>query len=108
MSPAQLDQIIQECPADVRERLGDLRPHILEAATAALEQAQESEDGGTPKVKVSLSLTIDLTKSPVAWVVDGAIGIRRTVKGDAHEADETPELMEGMGRGRKPRTGAES
>lgn len=100
MNATQLDQIIEEAQNECRERLVELSPHIIEAASAVLEESQESETAKA-KVKVALSLTIDLTTHPVTWVVDGAVGIRRVAKGDANQADDTPELASGFGKGRK-------
>jgi len=89
MSPAQLDKIISDAPEEVGVILGELRPRIVEAAKAVLEETQNSEDAAA-KVKVALSLTIDLTMSPPSWTVDAAVGVRYKIKGEAHDTEETP------------------
>ena len=100
MSPSQLDKIISEAPEEVGVILGELRPRIVEAAKAVLEETQNSEDASA-KVKVSIGLTIDLTMSPPSWSVDAAVGVRYKIKGEAHDTDETPELAPNLGKGRK-------
>lgn len=95
MSPEHLDNIIHESAEDFRELLGELHPRIREAASAILEESQDTESGKAT-VKVSIGLSIDLTKSPPTWQMEAAVGIRHKIKGDVHDSDPTPELP-GMG-----------
>jgi hypothetical protein len=88
MTTQQLDQIIEECPADVAVVLGDLHQQIREAAAEALAASQESDGGGKPKVKVALSLTIDLSTAPCSWVVGGGVSISYKVLGAEHRCDD--------------------
>ena len=101
MTPEQLDQLIQEAPEELGSVLGDLAPHIKEACAAVLEETQE--EGGKPKVKVAISLSIDLSKSPAVWAMDGSVGIKRKVTGDIHQLEdpEQPELETGFGKASK-------
>jgi hypothetical protein len=103
MSPSQLSKIIAEAPEEVGVILAELEPRIVEAAKAVLEETQDREDAKA-KVKVSLGLTIDLSMSPPSWAIDGAVGVRYTIKGEAHDTEETPELDPGMGKGRKAKS----
>ena len=50
---------------------------------------------------MALSLSIDLSMSPPSWSVDGSVGVRYRIKGEAHDTDETPELAPNLGKGRK-------
>ncbi len=105
MSPHQIAMISGEAPAQLRQIMVELEPRIMEAAAAALEASQESDDGGKPKVAVNLKVVIDLTVSPPAWSVEGSVGVRYKVAGDINHCEETPELMENMGKGRARKGG---
>lgn len=101
MKSEELDKIIAEAPEQVTLVLGELHAHILEAAAEALAAAQDQEDGGKPKVKVGLSLTIELNKAPVAWLIQGSVGITYKVAGNEMVADTEPELSPGLGKSLK-------
>ena len=99
MTREQLETIIQDAPAKLRENLGELEDKILEAAAEALAATQDTDDGGNPKARVSLKLVIDLSQSPPCWHTEGAVSISYKVKSDAEQCDETPELLPGIGKG---------
>lgn len=92
MTNDQLDQLVQDAPEELRTVLGDLCPHIKEACAAVLEETQD--EGGKPKVKVAIGLSIDLSKHPAVWTMEGSVGIKRKVTGDSHQLEDPdqPEL----------------
>lgn len=92
MTPAQLDTLTDEAPKDFRAQLGELRPHLIDACAAALE---ETQDEGKAKVAVSFKLTIDLSFHPPQWTVASSVGIKRSIKGEAHELPDPnqPKLL---------------
>jgi hypothetical protein len=75
MKPEQLDEIIEAAPDKLREVMGELHEHILEAAYEALAQSQDSESGGKPKVSVGLKLVISLNTALPSWQVKGSVGV---------------------------------
>jgi len=101
MSPDQYQTIVQEAPHKLRENLGELEDKVLEAAREALTASQDSDDGGNPKARISLKVVIDLSQSPPVWHTEASVGITYKVKSDAEQCDETPELLPGIGKGRK-------
>lgn len=110
MNAEQLDALIDVAVPDLRERLGELHPHILEAAAEALAATQESEDGGKPKVAVALKLEIFLSTSPVGWKTKGTVGVTYKSEGEASLLDDPdqPELAEGFGKGTRKRRGGDA
>lgn len=106
MTTEQLDALIEVAVPDLRERLGELHPHILEAAAEALAATQENEGGGKPKVSVALKLNIMLSTSPPAWQTTGSVGVTYKSEGEANLLDDPdqPELAEDFGKGRRPRS----
>ena len=92
MEQNQLDHIVAAAPLDIGVLLGDLAPHIQTAAAQAISQTQDQEGGGKPKVRVNLSVVIDLTKSPPAWHCEGSVGLRVKVIGEVRDEDDTPGL----------------
>ena len=92
MNQSQLNNIIEFAPDEFAGIISDLSPHILTASANALSQTADEPGGGKPKVSIALKIVIDLSKSPPAWHCEGAVGVRHTVKGDAHDEDATPTL----------------
>lgn len=76
MDQTQIDHLISAAPDQLREILGELAPHIQTAAAQTLSQTAEQEGGGKPKLRVGLSIVIDLAKSPPAWHCEGSVGLR--------------------------------
>ena len=105
MKAEQLDAIIELAMPDMRERVGELHPHILEAAAEALSATQDSETGGKPKVTVSLKLDILLSASPPSWQTKGSVGVTFKSEGKLIILDDPdqPELADDFGRSEKPR-----
>ena len=82
MKADELDQIVDEAVPQFSERIGELHGHILEAAREALAASQEREDGGKPKVTVSLKLVIGLNSSPPWWQTQGSVGVTFKSQGE--------------------------
>lgn len=76
MDQTQIDHLISAAPEQLQEILGELAPHIQTAAAQTLSQTAEQEGGGKPKLRVGLSVVIDLAKSPPAWHCEGSVGLR--------------------------------
>lgn len=76
MDQAQIDHLVVAAPDQIREILGELAPHIITAAAQTLSQTAEQDGGGKPRLRVGLSVVIDLAKSPPAWHCEGSVGLR--------------------------------
>ena len=100
MSADELDKIIKDAPGGIQDILWELRPKIVDAARAVLEESQDSETAKAT-VKVGLSLSIELNCSPVAWCVEASVGVRHKIKGPMETADTHPELAPNIGKGRR-------
>jgi hypothetical protein len=92
MSGEQLDTIISAAAPTFAKRIGELHQHILEAASEALAAAQEREDGGKPKVTVTLKLIIGLNHSPPSWQTTGTVGVTFKSEGPVVSLPNQPEL----------------
>ena len=90
MTPEQLDQIITKAPDDIRERLGELQLAIRQAASAKLEETQDSEKAAI--LNIAISLKIDLAMSPPTWKAIAKVGATYTSEGAEHATDDGPDL----------------
>ncbi len=92
MNTLQFDEIVKEAPDVFADLLGDLRDSVLEAARAVIEETQDTEDGGKPKVRVAFGLVIDLSKSPPTWQLKGSVSVKHSVESEPAECDDHPRL----------------
>jgi len=91
MRADQLDGIIADCLPKLAAVMGELHPRILDAAAAAIEATQDSDDA-KPKVAISLRLVIDLNTRTPAWHVEGAVGVRYKAVSEITQKDDEPSL----------------
>jgi len=82
MTAEQLDTIIADASPTFEERIGELHEHILDAAREALAASQERDDGGKPKIAVTLKLVIGLNSSPPWWQTTAAVGVTFRSEGE--------------------------
>jgi hypothetical protein len=94
MTAEQLDAIIADAAPTFEYRARELYEHILDAAREALAASQEKDDGGKPKVTVSLKLVIGLNSSPPWWQTTAAVGVTFRSEGEPVNLSDTnqPEL----------------
>lgn len=90
MKPADYDKFIEKCTPALATVLGDMHEPIMQAARAALEEAQDSGTGKAA-IKIALSLKWDLSGGRV--IPSGSISTAFRVEGEAFELnDDQPEL----------------
>ncbi len=94
MSTEQLETIIEKSTPEIGDLLTDLIPRIREAAAQAIEDSQDTEGGGSPKVNVSIKLAINLKDAPPSWQLAASVSVRHKVEGEKHRLEDPnqPEL----------------
>jgi hypothetical protein len=87
MKSEHIDQITESVVAQLPELIGDLRPHILEAASAVLEECSEQENA-KPTLTISLAIKINLAKDPVSYNMKAGVSVKRTAECDEVQLDD--------------------
>lgn len=93
MKYEQIDAIAQGVTEQLPILFGDLSPHILEAASAVLEECSDQENA-KPTLTISIAIKINLAKNPVSFQMKGGVSVKRTAECEEVQLDdpEQPKL----------------
>jgi hypothetical protein len=79
MKSEHIDQITESVVNQLPELIADLRPHILEAASAVLEECSEQENA-KPTLTINFAIKINLAKDPMSFGMKAGVSVKRTAE----------------------------
>ena len=93
MNTEQIEAIAKAIAEHIPELIGDIQEPIRDAATAILEETQDTE-GAKPVLSIGITCKVNLSTNPPKLAVKAAVAVRRSAEHQFELDDPTqPKLL---------------